>query len=83
MQIFFELVGDAIPNSDGELHLEPVQKEEIWKEYICDMENAGEKYLSINSFRSMWKVCFSYVKIREYKAVTGPCTSISIHSSTG
>jgi len=71
MQIYFELVGDAIPNSDGELHLEPVQKDEIWKEYICDMKNAGEEFLSLNSFRCIWKACFPYVKVREYKAVTG------------
>jgi len=81
MQIYFDLVADAIPNSDGELHLEPVNKEEIWKEYVCDMDNAGEKSLSLNSFRSMWKVCFPYVKVREYKAVTGKCMKFKLPST--
>ena len=41
MKYYFELVGDQIPNSNGEIHLEPQDKYAIYTEYVGDHpENA-------------------------------------------
>ena len=73
MHDHFELVGDAMPNLDGEIHLEPTEIQIIWHEYHDDMVNSGSLVLQCDQFASMWRVCFQHVKIREFKAVTGKC----------
>ena len=40
----------------------------------------GEDSLCLESFGKMWRVCFSHVKIRLYKAVTGKCTTCTVLS---
>ena len=47
MNYYFDLVGDKIPNSNGELHLEPQDKHAIYVEYVGD--NA-DNALSFSSF---------------------------------
>lgn len=76
MQYYFDLIGDAMPNKMGEIHLEPVEVKEVWKEYCIDMNGSGEPTLSLSSFRSIWNSCFQHVKIREFKAVTGASCNI-------
>ena len=61
-----------MPNLDGEIHLEPTEMQSIWQEY-CDDVRHVEKPLQMDAFLSMWKVCFSHVKIRAFKAVCGKC----------
>ena len=73
MDSYFKTVGDCIPNSDGELHLEPITIKEVWTEYSTDFTDLGERLLDVREFGSMWLHCFPYVKIREFKAVTGKC----------
>ena len=73
MHAHFEMVGDQIPNSDGEIHLEPISIKEVWQEYAEEMTGYSEVPLEVQAFGSMWVNCFPYVKIREYKAVTGKC----------
>lgn len=34
MKYMFKLIGDESPNSNGEIHLEPQNMEDIWKEYV-------------------------------------------------
>lgn len=68
---YFNLVGDNIPNSAGEIHLEPIEIKEVWKEYKDDMDYVHESSISCIEFGSLWTNCYSHVKIREYKAVTG------------
>lgn len=68
---YFTLVGDNIPNSAGEIHLEPIEIKEIWKEYKDDMEYVHESFVSNIEFGSLWRNCYPHVKIREFKAVTG------------
>lgn len=80
MDHYFELVGDKIPNSDGEIHLEPTDMRSIWKEYLIDMRHAGERFLCYSAFNNMWNHCFPYVKIREFKAVTGKCSTCTLLS---
>jgi len=71
MDYFFNLVGDSVPNSAGEIHLEPIDIKDVWKEYSEDMINVGECPLRADEFGLLWKKCFPFVKVREYKAVTG------------
>jgi hypothetical protein len=33
---YFKLVGDHMPNKANEIHLEPIEKKEIWCEYVSD-----------------------------------------------
>ena len=73
MHSHFDCVGDNIPNSPGEIHLEPITIKEVWQEYCEDMDAVHVDALDVRSFASMWACCFSYVKIREFKAVTGKC----------
>ena len=72
LDTFFYFHGDSVPNST-EIHLEPMNKCDIYDEYCEDMERRCEPYLSLKQFVSLWTRVFSDVKIREYKAVTGKC----------
>lgn len=47
MKFYFDLVGDQIPNSNGEIHLEPEDKCEIYQEYCS---NVVDNHLSYQSF---------------------------------
>jgi hypothetical protein len=74
MKYHFSRIGDQIPNSNGEIHLEPQDKKEIWAEYVemsCDVLNESN-HVSYSAFLQLWKSSFSHVKIREYKQVRGP-----------
>jgi hypothetical protein len=76
MHFYFELVGDAAPNSNNEIHLEPTTILEIYKEYVFHTEaykmDKNEIY-DIRNFGTMWEKCFPNVKIREFKNVGGKC----------
>jgi len=75
MEYHFNLIGDQIPNRGGEIHLEPVFIKEIFSEYQEDMELAGMKAVDEGRFGALWKHCFRHVKIREFKAVSGKCST--------
>ena len=62
-----------MPNSDQEIHLEPVPKKNVWEEYKFDMESINEPALELNSFLRIWKNVFPYVKVRKYKSSCGHC----------
>jgi hypothetical protein len=78
MDWFFNIVGDKMPNSK-EIHLEPITYQEVHREYEMTMESyfPDEEGLALNytSFLSMWHNSFAHVKIREYKQVSGKCTT--------
>ena len=38
MEIYFDLIGDRIPNQAHEMHIEPTEKEAIHEEYVEDMK---------------------------------------------
>jgi hypothetical protein len=69
----FQLMGDYYPNCGGEIHLEPCYIVEIYGEYFQSLEAAGIKVVNVDQFASLWTNCFPYVKIREFKAVSGKC----------
>jgi hypothetical protein len=73
MQYYFSLVGDHVPNSDHQIHLEPIPKKTVWEEYKFDMEELGEIVLDLNTFLRIWKNVFPYVKCRKYKSSCGHC----------
>ena len=56
MKDYFNIVGDSIPNLDGQIYLEPTEKQSIWKEYYVDMMLSGRLVLQFDSFR----VCGAY-----------------------
>ena len=69
---FFYFHGDSDPTSN-EIHLEPMNKCDIYEEYTTDMQRNCEFYLSLKQFVALWAHAFPDVKIREYKAVSGKC----------
>jgi hypothetical protein len=69
----FDLIGDMVPNSGGEIHLEPIHIVEVYAEHVVDMEHAGIPYVNVDTFANIWSNCFEHVKIREFKAVSGKC----------
>jgi hypothetical protein len=75
MQYYFSLVGDHVPNSDHQIHLEPIPKKTVWEEYKFDMEQEEGVHviLDLNAFLRIWKTVFPYVKCRKYKSSCGHC----------
>ena len=81
MQYYFSLVGDKCPSAHNEIHLEPIPKEEVYKEYCFDSEHIlHQEPISLNVFRQVWKNVFPHVKIRKYKSSCGHCNLCSILS---
>jgi hypothetical protein len=74
LRTYFQLVGDAMPNV-AEIHLDPVEKRDVYKEYCIDMTEANDKddIVSYSHFLKIWNKQFPHVRIREYKAVSGKC----------
>jgi hypothetical protein len=60
-----------MPNSDGEIHLEKQHKKAIWKEYADDQKYLNRAFLGYDAFLKLWRECFSHVKIRCFKNVSG------------
>ena len=82
MEWFFDLVGDKIPNSGGDIHLEPQAKKSIYEEY---KQNVFEVLLeteaiSYEEFCKIWDEAFPHVSIRVFKAVGGKCNTCAILS---
>lgn len=76
LHFFFELVGDTVPNSGDDIHLEPTTIKEVYEEYRVDMvamKIDTKDIYSVSAFAKMWDSCYPHVKIREYKAVSGKC----------
>jgi hypothetical protein len=82
MKQFFALVGDMIPNSFGEIHLEPTDIIDIYMEYCRDLDNCTTplEKVSYSTFCQLWTLCFEHVKIRQYKAVSGKCNTCAFLS---
>ena len=72
LQNYFDLSGDQEPNCD-EIHLDTVTKKAVYNEYLSESVVFGFVPLGLSTFKKIWKDCFPYVKIREYKAVSGKC----------
>jgi hypothetical protein len=60
-----------MPNCVGEIHLEKQHKKTIWAEYTADFIYHKRKPLSYSAFIKLWQECFSHVKIRTFKQVSG------------
>ena len=75
LEEFFKFVGDHMPNV-GEIHLDNATvKLSVYNKYKEDTLLYQFSPLSYNRFCEIWNLCFPYVKIREYKGVTGKCFS--------
>jgi len=74
MSDYFQMMGDSMPNMD-EVHLEPIDIKEIYEEYLDDAKSTGFEALNTTNFTKIWRNLFPHVKIREFKAVTGKCST--------
>ena len=63
MEKLFDLVGDDMP-SCGEVHLEPMNIQEIYDEYVLKFGCLELQYLVYVSFLKLWDFCFNRVKVR-------------------
>lgn len=59
-----EDVGDHMPNLDGQIHVESMTVEDIYKEYLASMKDNKQDYLKKSAFYDIWETCFPYVCIR-------------------
>ena len=82
MECYFNQFGDHIPNSDGEIHLDPVDKFDIYDEYVRDVSAlyTDDSVIGYPKFLETWATCFPFVSIREYKQVTGKCMTCALVS---
>lgn len=73
MKQFFKLVGDRVPNSFEELHLDSCfTAKGIHTEYVSNMKTFYKDghFLSYTSFNELWDSCFPQVKLRVFKQVS-------------
>ena len=77
MEKYFDCIGDHMPNCN-EIHLDAVTvKEKIYEQYREEFQLNGMEPLSLSRFLEIWTSCFSHVKIRAQKSVTGKCLTCS------
>lgn len=70
---YFDKCGDDQPNKN-EIHLDRLTKGEVYGEYVMEFQQNDDRcILSYQAFVDIWNTSFPYVKIREYKAVSGKC----------
>lgn len=79
---YFDLVGDYMPNTDNEIHLEACDYRDLYEEYMFDVTHVykTDAYLSFQKWRDVWKVHFDHVRVREYKQVSGKCNECEMLS---
>ena len=66
LERYFLLSGDFQPDSNEEIHLDPIDKKEVHAEYVKDVLSRTElsvdtcgNYLGYTSFIELWNNCFS------------------------
>jgi hypothetical protein len=66
----FALIGDEQPGK-GEIHIDCVEKREIYGEYLLDLgaNNAMHHAIAESTFLKVWSTCLPYVKVRKYKVI--------------
>lgn len=71
---YFSLVGHVQPNGH-DIEIEATPLNEIYDEYIWDLENAGmrDHIFSLTHFETLWRTCFPNVKRMEYTSIGGKC----------
>jgi hypothetical protein len=71
----FDLIGDSMPNTDGEIHIDKIEKQDI---YIMYVNEVAKDCLTYSSWLKFWKKVFPNVKIRQWKNVSGKCEHCGI-----
>ena len=46
---FFSNIGDVMPNTDGEIHLEPTEIQAVWEEYYSGAYNIDHFVIAVSS----------------------------------
>jgi len=82
LKAYFDECGDCIPNRDGEIQIEPMDKTEIYGEYCLDCSGKWDirGVLSESRFNDIWNRVFAHVKTRQDKAVGMTCKTCTILS---
>jgi hypothetical protein len=57
-KLYFKLIGDCEPNTDGEIHLEPCSVTDIYAEYRHDQRISGKPFFQFTQYAAMWRNCF-------------------------
>ena len=80
METYFNQYGDHIPNSNGQIHLDFIEKTTLYEEYCRDVSYAHPDagFMTYPRFCELWKSHFKHVSIRKHKGVTGKCSSCSL-----
>ena len=74
----FDIIGDKQPNSP-QIHVDHMEKQELYKDYITECTDEKRKPCSMESFNELWTKSFShYVKIRQVKSVSGKCYACGV-----
>lgn len=58
----------------GQIHVDPIPVEVLWKNYVEDMKEMNYSHLSETTFRKQWKTVFSHVRARIFKQVNLKCS---------
>jgi len=80
MKDYFRQCGDCCPNRDGEIHIEPMCKTQIYKEYQLDSSDNWSGLVSEEVFNALWIRVYYHVKIRANKDVAMTCMDCSVLS---
>ena len=72
MKAYFDLVGETTPKSDI-IQLEYRLVKDVYNEFIDHEESCGHPQatdpICYETFGKLWQLCFSHVRIRQYKQV--------------
>jgi len=71
----FDLVGDPMPNTADQIHIDKIEKQEIYILYVNETKKNCLTYTSWNKF---WKKVFPNVHIRRWKNVSGKCADCAL-----
>ena len=71
----FDLVGDPMPNTSDQVHIDKIEKQEIYVLYVNEVKRNCLTYTSWNKF---WKKVFPNVHIRRWKNVSGKCDDCAL-----
>ena len=71
----FDLVRDRQPNTPGHVHIDFIERQEI---YILSVNEVQWNCLTFSSWIKFWKWVFPHVQIRQCKNVSGKCSDCAL-----
>jgi hypothetical protein len=71
----FDLVGDPMPNTEDKVHIDKIEKQEIYVMYVNEVKR---NCLTFSSWNKFWKKVFPNVTIKQWKNVSGKCEDCAL-----